>query len=409
MIADLHIHSKYSRACSSKLTIPNLEKWARIKGIELLGTGDFTHPEWFKHLKKHLIEEDGILKTESGFKFLLQTEISLMYTQDNKGRKIHQVVLAPSFDVVEQISDALLKRGRLDYDGRPIFKIPSPEFVELLRDISKDIEVIPAHCMTPHFGLFGASNQFNSVEECFKDQTKHIHALETGLSADPEMLFRIPQIDNYLFISSSDSHSFWPWRIGREATIFNIKPAYKKLLKAIRTKEGFNSTIEFWPQEGKYHYTGHRKCNICLHPKEAMKINNICPKCNQQLTIGVAQRVEELASRPEGFKPKNAQPTIHLIPLAELIANAKGHAVNTKSVWGEYNNLIRYFSNEFEILLKSKKEDLLKITSPKIVDLILKNREEKLRVLPGYDGVYGKLILADSEMENKQKGLNDFF
>lgn len=409
IITDLHIHGKYSRGCSTQIDIPNLEKWARIKGLDLLGTGDFTHPLWLQHLKETLTEEDGILKTKSGFNFVLQTEISLIYTQDGKGRRIHNVVLAPSFEVVDQICEALLKRGRLDYDGRPIFKIPCPEFVEMLREISKDVEIIPAHCMTPHFSLFGAYNQFSKVEDCFKDQTKHIHALETGLSADPDMLYRMSQIDNYLFVSFSDLHSFWPWRIGREATIFDIKPNYNNLIKAIRTKEGFKSTVEFWPEEGKYHFSGHRNCNVCMHPKDAMKNNNLCPKCGGTLTVGVAQRVEELADRPEGYQPTDPQQSFHLIPLSELIASSLGKGVATKSVWQEYNNLIQNFKDEFNILLKASKEDLEKVTNPKIASLIIKNREGKIKVNPGYDGVYGEIQLEEKEIITKQKGLSEFF
>jgi uncharacterized protein (TIGR00375 family) len=393
IISDLHIHGKYSRGCSTQLDLQSLEKWARVKGINLLGTGDFTHPKWIHHLKENLKEEDGILKSKSGFNFILQTEISLIYTQDGKGRRIHNVILAPSFDVVDQISEVLLKKGRLDYDGRPIFKVPCPDFVEMLREISKDIEVIPAHCMTPHFSLFGAYNQFSKVEDCFKDQTKHIHAIETGLSADPEMLYRLSQLDNYLFVSFSDLHSFWPWRIGREATIFDIELSYHNLLNAIRTKQGFDSTVEFWPEEGKYHYSGHRNCDVCLDPKTAMGLNNACPKCGRQLTVGVAQRVEELADRPKGYLPQNSQKNYHLIPLSELIASIIDKGVATKAVWDEYNNLISNFNNEFNILLNVSKENLLKVTNDKLAFLIIKNRDGKIKINPGYDGVYGKIVL----------------
>lgn len=395
-ISDLHIHSKYSRACSNKLTIPNLEKWARIKGVNLLGTGDFTHPKWIQHLKKNLKENNGFLQTKSGFNFVLQTEISLIYTQNKKGRKIHNIVLAPSFEIVDQITEELLKKGRVDYDGRPIFKIPCPEFVELMRSISKDIEIIPAHCMTPHFGILGEYNQFNSIKDCFQEQTKHIHAIETGLSADLNMLFRIPQLDKFLLISSSDSHSFWPWRIGRETTLFDIKSNYKSLLNAIRTKKGFQSTIEFWPEEGKYHFTGHRKCNISMDPKTAISKKNICPVCQKKLTIGVAQRVEKLATRAKGFKPKNAQKSRHLIPLSELLSVSLNKSINTKTVWKEYYKLIKNFKTEFNILLNVSKDQLKKVTDPNIAELIEKNRKELIKIKPGYDGVYGKILIKNN-------------
>ncbi|RME54814.1 DNA helicase UvrD [Candidatus Woesearchaeota archaeon] len=406
IITDLHIHGKYSRGCSSNIDLASLEKWARVKGIDVLGTGDFTHPLWLKHLKSNLTEENGMLKTSNGFNFILQTEISLIYTQDGKGRKIHNVVLAPSFDVVDQICDELGKRGRLDYDGRPIFKITSPEFVEMLRNISNKIEVIPAHCMTPHFGLLGEYNQFCSVEDCFKDQAKYINAVETGLSADPEMLYRIPSLDNRLLVSFSDSHSFWPWRLGREATIFDIKPSYDEIIKAIRTKEGFYATIEFWPEEGKYHLSGHRNCNVSFEPKDAMKYNNVCPVCNHKLTVGVAQRVEEIATRGEGYVPKNKQKDFHLIPLSELIAASLKKGVATKAVWQVYNSLIKEFKSEFNVLLNVKKEELEKVVPKNLAELIMKNRNAKIKIKPGYDGVYGQLLLNEKEVI--QKGLNNF-
>lgn len=392
IIADLHIHGKYSRGCSKNINLLNLEKWGRIKGLNLIGTGDFTHEAWLDHLKKNLTEEEGILKTKTGYNFLLQTEISLIYTQDGKGRKVHQIVLAPNFEVVDQIRDELLKRGRLDYDGRPIFKIPSPDFVEMLRNISKDIEVIPAHVLTPHFSIFGEYTNFSNVKECFLDQTKHVHALETGLSADPEMLNRMSQLDKYLFVSFSDSHSFWPWRIGREATLFNSKMTYKDILNVLRTKKGFLKTIEVDPNYGKYHFDGHRKCETCLHPKISLKLDNKCPKCNKKITVGVMQRVEKLADRPEGFKLKNSQDYLKLMPLSDLISTAMGYSVNTKKVWSIFNKLILDFDSEFNVLLNVPYEKLSKSVPEKIAQLIIKNRKQELKVKPGYDGVYGSLF-----------------
>ncbi|MFH0797834.1 MAG: endonuclease Q family protein [Candidatus Woesearchaeota archaeon] len=404
-IADLHIHGRYSRGCSTNIDIESLEKWARIKGLGVIGTGDFTHPEWLKHLKENLTEEEGILKTKTGFNFVLQTEISLIYTQDGKGRRIHNVVLAPSFEIVDIIRSMLLKRGRLDYDGRPIFKIPCPDFVEMMKNISNDIEVIPAHCMTPHFSLFGDYNKFSTVEDCFQDQTKHIHAIETGLSADPQMLSRMSQLDKYLLVSFSDCHSFWPWRIGREATIFDLRKLnYRNLINAIRTKDGFVSTVEFWPEEGKYHFSGHRACKVSLGPKESLKLNNICPKCGTGVTVGVAQRVEELADRPEDSKRK-IQNSSHFIPLSELIAASIGKGVTTKAAWDEYNKLISKFDNEFNVLLSVPEEQLEGVTTKMISSLIIRNRQGKIKVKPGYDGIYGEIMFKD---EPKQKGLGEF-
>src|SRR3990167_9544987 len=321
LIADLQIHSRFSRATSTTLNLSNLEKYARLKGINLLGTGDFTHPKWFAELKNELKEDDsGILTSKTGFHFVLQGEISNIYTQDGKARRIHTLLLARNFEIVEQINKALLKKGRLDYDGRPIFGFSCIELVEMMKEIDDEIEIIPAHAWTPWYGIFGSMSGFDSVEECFKEQSKHIYAIETGLSSDPAMNWRISKLDKYTLVSSSDAHSFWPWRLGRECNIFNIDLSYDAILQSIRKRKGFVETVEMWPHEGKYHYTGHRACNVCLSPTEAIKMNDICPKCKSKLTVGVAQRVEMLADRPEGFIPKGAVPFRNLIPLSEVIA-----------------------------------------------------------------------------------------
>ncbi len=399
IIADIHIHSRFSRATSKQLNIENLEKYAKIKGVNLLGTSDFTHPEWIKELKQELTEDEtGILKTKNNFPFILATEISLIYTQDNKGRRVHNVILAPNFDVVSQITEFLLSRGRIDYDGRPIFKIPCDEFVYELRKISENIEVIPAHIWTPWFSLFGSMSGFNSVEDAFKDQTKHIHALETGLSSDPAMNWRLSQLDKYALISNSDLHSFWPWRIGREATIFNLKElTYKNILNALRTKEGLEGTIEVDPSYGKYHFDGHRNCKICMNPKDTIKIKDICPKCGRRLTIGVLHRVEELADRPEGFKPKDAKPFNALIPLSEIISTLIGSPIASVKTWKIYNDLINKFKTEYNILLETKEEELKKVVDEKIAEAIIKNRQGEIMIQPGFDGEYGKPLFSEKD------------
>lgn len=421
IIADLHIHSRFSRATSKQLNIGNLEKYARIKGLNLLGTGDLSHPEWLKELKSELTEDgSGILKSKSGFNFILQGEIANIYTQDGKGRRIHTVLLAKSFDIAEQIQEALKKKGRIDYDGRPIFGFNCIELVEMMKSIDEKIEIIPAHVWTPWYSLFGSMSGFDSVEECFKDQTKHIYALETGLSSDPEMNWRLSQLDKYTLVSNSDAHSFWPWRIGREANVFDIDLTYDALINAIRKRKGFLSTIEVDPNYGKYHLDGHRACNVCLEPKDSIKNKNICPKCKKPLTIGVLNRVEQLADREPGFKPKNAIPFKSLIPLSEIISAILGSGIATNKVWQEFNNLIKNFDSELNVLLEAKKEDMAKTTDEKIADAIIKVREGKLKIDPGYDGVYGQPVFSDNEGEirdNKQKeakeqtqeGLTKFF
>lgn len=418
IISDLHIHSRFSRATSKELNIENLERYAKIKGINLLGTGDFTHPEWIKELKDNLKEDgSGILKTKNGFPFILQTEISLIYSQENKGRRIHLILLAKNFDIVEQITEYLGKIGRLDYDGRPIFNKSCIEVTEALKKIDNEIEIICAHIWTPWFSLFGSMSGFDSVEECFKDQTKNIYALETGLSSDPAMNLRLSQLDKYALVSFSDLHSFWPWRIGRESTIFNLKElTYKNIINAIRTKNGLEGTIEVDPNYGKYHFDGHRNCKICMNPKDSIKVKNICPKCGRSLTIGVLHRVGELADREEGFKPKDAKQFHSLIPLSEIISTLINSPLASRKTWKVYNDLINKFENEFNVLLKAEKEALQKVVDEKIADAIIKNREGKITIQPGFDGNYGKPLFSDKDKVEvktdkpkfEQKGLDDF-
>lgn len=434
-IADLHIHGRHSQATSKALDIPNLEKYGKIKGINLLGTGDFTHPKWIEHIKENLTEDgSGFLQTKTGMDFILTTEISLIYSQGGKGRRVHNLVFAPDLDAVKQITDWLLTKGRIDYDGRPIFKIPCPEFVESLRDISEDIEVVPAHIWTPWFSMFGSKSGFDSVKECFGDQTKYIHAYETGLSSDPEMNWRVSQLDKYNQVSFSDLHSFWPWRMGREATMFDINRSYKDFLKALRTGSGLTQTIEVDPNYGKYHVDGHRKCNVIFDPEESKKHNGICPVCKKELTIGVLNRVEEMADRPEGFKPEGAKPFLRLLPLADIISLISGKAVATKGVWKTYQEVTALGESEFDVMINVPEEDILKNIEPRLAQAIIDNRNMKIKIKPGYDGVYGVPLIGDIKEEPtktetqepeiksdaqfgpvkefktpKQKGLNDFF
>jgi len=428
VIADLHLHGRYSQGTSGNLSIQKLEEWARVKGVSLLGTGDFTHPEWQKEIASKLTDDgSGILKSKSGFPFMCTTEISLIYSQGGKGRRIHNVVLAPNLDAVEQITGWLKTKGRVDYDGRPIFKIPCHEFVESLREIDEKIEVIPAHVWTPWFSLFGSMSGFDSVDEAFGDQTKYIHALETGLSSDPAMNWRLSQLDRYALVSFADAHSFWPWRIGREATLFDVRElSYDSILSALRTQEGLNGTVEVEPSYGKYHWDGHRACNLSLSPKETAKHKGICPVCKKPLTIGVGYRVEELADRPVGFIRKDAPPFHTLLPLSEIIAHRLGTAIATKKVWAVYNSLIERFGNEFSVLLDAPAESLDAVVNPSLASAILTNRAGKVKVIPGYDGVYGRPVFPDDaqgadegvsgpqerKAERKacigQKGLGDF-
>ena len=401
LVGDFHIHGKYARATSKDLTIPMLSKYAKVKGVDVLGTGDFQHPEWNKHLKSELTETDaGIYVSKEGQRFLLSSEISFAYTQGGKGRRIHLVVLAPSLPVVDQIAEALLKKGRLDYDGRPIFGMSCIEFVDLMRSISTEIEIIPAHAWTPWFGVFGSKSGFDSLQECFQEKTKYIHAIETGMSSDPSMNWRLSQLDNIQLVSFSDSHSYWPWRIGREATIFDVKkPTYESIIAAIRTGHGIAGTVETDPGYGIYHFDGHRDCGISYSPEESARRKGICEKCGKPVTVGVAARIEELADFPEGRKSPNAKPHTNLIPLSELLAGVLDAGIATKKVWASYNALLQQFPNEFHILLKATAEELQKVASPEVVDIILKNRTQQIKVKPGYDGVYGVPIIGNRALK----------
>jgi uncharacterized protein (TIGR00375 family) len=382
IFADLHLHSRYSRACSKDLSIDNLSKYAKIKGLGLLGTGDFTHPEWLKELKT-LEERDGLLWKDD-FAFVLQAELSNMFPQGGKGRRVHNVVLAPSIEVVEQINDWLAPRGKLASDGRPIFGgMSCIELVEGLMSISKDIEVVPAHIWTPWFSVLGSKSGFDSIEECFGDTSKHIHALETGLSSDPAMNWMVSSLDKYQLISNSDSHSFWPHRIGRECNALDINLNYESLLKALRTGDGLEYTVEVDPAYGKYHFDGHRNCGVSFDPAKEKK--EICPKCGKPLTIGVMNRVVELADRSEG--EHTGKPFKTLLPLSEVIAFGLGvKSVSSKKVEKMYYDLVEKYGSEMEVLLNA---DLPK---GKVEDLILKNREGSLEVRAGFDGEYGVIV-----------------
>lgn len=412
-IADFHIHSKYSRATSRDMDLENLDKWARIKGIKVLGTGDFTHPEWFKNLKEKLESaEPGLFRLKSGdseTRFILTAEISCIYSKNNRVRKIHIIVFAPSFEAVDSINVRLGWIGNLKSDGRPILGLDAKELAKIVLGVSEDCLVVPAHIWTPWFSLFGSKSGFNSIEECFEEYSKYIYAGETGLSSNPAMNWRLSLLDKIALISNSDAHS--PSKIGREANVFELPfLSYDSITTAIKTKDpqNFLETLEFFPEEGKYHYDGHRACEIVLSPKESKKYNNICPACSRPLTIGVLNRVEELADKPEGFKLQNAIPFKSLVPLEEIIAESLGVTIASKQVAVEYKNLIKNFGNEFKILLDATKQELELAALPETSEGIIRVREGRIFIEPGYDGVYGKVrIFSQGEQKIiiKQKTL----
>jgi uncharacterized protein (TIGR00375 family) len=388
------------------MEVETLARWAKKKGITLLGTGDFTHPTYFAELRAKLEPlGNGLLqlkKEDQGIRFILTSEVSNIYTQNGKVRRIHTLIFAPSFEVVEAIRSKLGNLGKLSSDGRPIFSFTAKELMKMILNISSDCLIIPAHVWTPWFSIFGANSGFDSIEECFGEMSSHIHAIETGLSSDPEMNWRLSKLDPITLISNSDAHS--PNRLGREANAFDGALDYKEVIETIRKKDRKKLlfTIEFFPEEGKYHYDGHRQCRVIFSPSQTRANQYLCPNCHKRLTVGVMHRVEELADRPEGFIPKNAIPSVHLIPLEEIIAEAMGFRIGTKAVEAEYERLVERGVSEFQILLDASPDELATFVPPKIMEGIIRMRQGKVSIIPGHDGVYGKISLFPEKKEGEE-------
>ena len=405
-IADFHIHSKFSRATSREMEVETLARWAKKKGIALLGTGDFTHPTYFAELRAKLEPlGNGLLrlrKGDQGVQYILTTEVSNIYTQDGRVRRIHTLIFVPSFEVAEAIRSKLGNLGKLSSDGRPIFSFTAKELAKMIFDISMDCLVIPAHAWTPWFSIFGANSGFDSIEECFGEMSSHIHAIETGLSSDPEMNWRWSALDSLTLLSNSDAHS--PSRLGREANAFDCALDYQEITETVRKKDRKKLlfTIEFFPEEGKYYYDGHRQCGVIFSPSQTKANQYLCPTCHKKLTVGVMHRVEELADRSEGFIPKNAIPSIHLIPLEEIIAEALSVRVGTKAVESEYERLTERGGSEFRILLDATPDELTSFVPPNILEGIIRMRQGKVSIVPGHDGVYGKIDLFPERKEVKE-------
>lgn len=417
IIADLQIHSKYSRATSKNLSVHTLSEGAKIKGINILGTGDCTHPAWLKELKENLKEVDntGIYEF-GGILWMITGEVSTDYEYDGRPRRVHHMFHIPSFEIADQINEQLSKHVDLKIDGRPMIKISAAEFVEILMGIDKSIMITPAHAWTPWFGVFGSKSGFDSLEECYQDQMKNIFSLETGMSSNPAMNWRLSKLDKITLVSNSDAHSANPWRLGREANVFDFgskEITFKNFVDAVKNKDKkhFLYTVETNPNYGKYHFDGHRNCNFSCDPEQTKRLNGICPKCKRKLTVGVLSRVEQLADRPEGFVPKDAIPFKDLIPLYEIISFVMGvEKLYSQKVLEEQNKLTDRFENEFNVLLKVQYDELLKVTNEKIADAIVKIREGKIKFVAGYDGVYGKPIF-NAEVQRtsiEQKSLKEF-
>jgi uncharacterized protein (TIGR00375 family) len=406
-IADLHVHSHYSRATSPDMCPEGIWKWAQLKGIGVIGTGDFTHPQWIKELKKKLDPAGNGLFTlkkkyttddvpgscKADVSLILSAEVSSIYSKNGKTRKVHSIILAPDFAAAERLNLVLSKIGNLKSDGRPILGLDAKKLLQIVLDVSPDAMLIPAHVWTPHFSVLGAASGFDSLEECYEELTQHIHAVETGLSSDPLMNWRISALDRITLVSNSDAHS--AAKIGREANIFDTDITYTAMMKAIKTRKGFVGTIEFFPEQGKYHFDGHRACGVSQTPKETIRHKYVCPACGRKVTVGVMHRVEKLADREEGFKLAGAPSFASIIPLPEIIAEGLECGVNTKKVNALYMPMLERLGNEFKILLDSQLEDIERASSPLIREAVARMRAGNIHISPGYDGEFGKVRIFD--------------
>lgn len=402
--ADLHIHSRYSRATSRDCDLLHLDLWARKKGIALVGTGDFTHPAWRQELKEQLIPAgEGLycLRPELRLpcslgrepeepRFLVTGEISSIYKQGGKTRKVHNLVLLPSLEAADKLAARLELVGNLHSDGRPILGLSSHDLLELTLDTCPQAMVIPAHIWTPHFSLLGAFSGFDSLEECFGDLAPHIHAVETGLSSDPPMNRRVPMLDGLQLVSHSDAHS--PQKLGREANVLETELSYPAVKAALETGEGLWGTVEFFPEEGKYHLDGHRNCGVCLTPRETEEFHGICPVCGKKITIGVAHRVEDLARRPEGEQVTGEKPFVRLAPLVQVVAGCLGKGEQTKTVQGLYEKLLSQLGPELFLLREGPLADVEALAGEQVRIGVERLRAGELSWEPGYDGVYGKAL-----------------
>ncbi len=405
-IADLHIHSRYSIATSRDTTPETLWRWAQLKGVTVIGTGDVTHPAWFKELgrkldftgnglfvlREELRDNTILVSCASDVFFLMSAEISCIYSKNGRTRKVHCIVLFNDMESALRLQGRLSKIGSISSDGRPILGLDAKRLLKFVIDECPQALFIPAHIWTPHFSVLGAASGFDSLEECFEELTPHIHAIETGLSSDPAMNWRVSALDHLTLISNSDAHS--PQKIGREANIFDTDLSFDGIADAIRTKKGFQGTIEFFPEEGKYHYDGHRACKVRMTPDETVAANFRCPACGKKATLGVLHRVEDLADRKPGFVPDGFKPYHSLLSLKEIIADTLGMGVQTKKVDRLYFELLEKLGNELSILMEVPIDKIAKTAHPGVADALARVREGKVGIEPGYDGEYGKVTVS---------------
>ncbi|MBC8570873.1 UvrD-helicase domain-containing protein [Zongyangia hominis] len=420
-IADLHIHSRYSRATSRDCVPEQLDFWARRKGIDLLGTGDFTHPAWREELREKLVpageglyrlKEEAVLPDapageKGGPQFVITGEISSIYKKNGRTRKVHSLILLPSLEAADALSHRLEAIGNIHSDGRPILGLDCRDLLEITLEACPEALFIPAHIWTPHFSLFGAFSGFDSIEECFEDLTPYIRALETGLSSDPAMNWQISALDGYTLVSNSDAHS--PAKLGREANLLDIPLTYPDLKRAVETGEGFAGTIEFFPEEGKYHYDGHRGCGVCLEPAETDRLEGKCPVCGRKITVGVQHRVDQLSDREAGYRPKGAKDYESLVPLPEVIAACCGFSATSVKVRDRYEAMLRDLGNEFAILREISVTDIERAAGPAIAEGIRRLRAGKVSRSPGFDGEYGTIALLSPEERDIYSGQISLF
>lgn len=405
-IGDLHIHSRYSRATSKDMSPEVISKWAQIKGLTLVGTGDFTHPAWLKELKEKLEPLDnGLFRLKKQYEaddvpescsaevfFMPSSEISSIYSKNGRLRRVHSILLAPDFEKVELINKRLSKIGNLEADGRPILGLDAKKLLQIVLDVSPSAMLIPAHAWTPHFSVFGAFSGFDSLGECFDELTPYVYAIETGLSSDPAMNWRISSLDGITLTSHSDAHS--PQKLAREANIFEVDVSYENVINAIKTKAGLSGTIEFFPEEGKYHWDGHRLCGVSMPPEETIKNNYLCPLCGKKLTIGVMHRIERLSDTMtpalEGRVPFHS-----IIPLAEIIGEVLDVGVNSKAVGKEYFGLINALGNELKILMDVPLEEIKRAGRNALISSSIGHmRKGDVTITPGFDGEYGNIKIS---------------
>lgn len=427
-VADLHIHSKYSRACSRDLTLPNLALWARRKGVTLLGTGDFTHPAWYDHLKENLQPaEPGLFRlsrdaeqaatrqlpprlaaTEEQVRFTLSVEISTIYKRDDRTRKVHHLIYLPDLDAVARFNAALGRVGNLASDGRPILGLDSRDLLEITLEASPDGYLVPAHIWTPWFSALGSKSGFDAIADCYADLADHIFAVETGLSSDPAMNWRVSSLDRYQLVSNSDAHS--PPALAREATVLQTDLDYYAVRDALRTGDGLAGTLEFFPEEGKYHADGHRLCGVNWEPARTRQAGGLCPECHKPLTIGVLSRVEDLADRQDGEIRKNPKPTQHLLALAEIIGEINGVGPRSKTVEGKLNHLVATLGPELTILRDTPLDDIKKTGGDHLEEAIRRLRRGEVHRTPGYDGAYGIIRVFDKhELPNSTPQADTLF